>query len=376
MKIGLVCPYNMFLGGGVQECVLAIRDGLVERGHRAYIITPQPRDYNGPKHPGIIMVGGATKWRSYGTTTQISASVDLDSLAAMLEQEKFDILHFHEPWAPMLARQILSRSDAINIGTFHAALPDKVLSRTVEKVITPYTKSIIKYLDVLTAVSPAAAKYARSLTQRKVHIIANGIDTSKYKPSYVDDKSHSKKVIFYVGRLEKRKGIKYLLNAFKILSDKDPNYHLIIAGDGPDRSKLEDQVKDNKIINVSFPGYIEDDVKMKLFAQADLFCSPAIYGESFGIVLLEAMASGCVTVAGNNPGYDAVMSGLGQVSVVNPKDTQEFARRLELLTTDLALRKIWREWAKNRAEQHTYERIIDQYEAVYKLAYEKKYPKS
>ena len=115
---------------------------------------------------------------------------------------------------------------------------------------------------------------------------------------------------------------------------------------------------------------------MKLFAQADLFCSPAIYGESFGIVLLEAMASGCVTVAGNNPGYDAVMSGLGQVSVVNPKDTQEFARRLELLTTDLALRKIWREWAKNRAEQHTYERIIDQYEAVYKLAYEKKYPKS
>lgn len=373
MKIGLVCPYNMFLGGGVQECVLAIRDGLVERGHKAYIITPQPRNYDGPKHPGIIMVGGATKWRSYGTTTQISASVDLDSLATMLEQENFDILHFHEPWAPMLARQILSRSNAINIGTFHAALPDKVLSRTIEKVITPYTKSIIKYLDILTAVSPAAAKYAESITHRKIHIIANGIDTSRYRVSHVDDKRHNKKIIFYVGRLEKRKGLKYLIQAFKILSDKDPTFHLVIAGDGPDRSKLEDQVRDNKVNNVSFLGYINDETKFQLFSQADLFCSPAIYGESFGIVLLEAMASRCVAVAGNNPGYEAVMNGLGQISIVNPKDSVEFARRLELLATDLTLRKVWREWAQKRVEQHTYERIIDQYEAIYKAAYDKKH---
>jgi len=373
MKIGLVCPYNMFLGGGVQECVLALRDGLVAKGHKAYIITPQPRNYTGPKHPGIIMVGGAAKWKSYGTTTQVSASVDLDSLSEMLDREKFDVLHFHEPWAPMLSRQILTRSDAINIGTFHAALPDKIMSRTIEKVITPYTKSILKYLDVLTAVSPAAAKYAGSLTDRKINIVANGIDLTRFTYTHVDDKPHSKKTIFYVGRLEKRKGLKYLLLAFAELQKGRPEFQLIIGGDGPDREKLEDLVADKEIPNVSFPGYLSEKEKIELFATADLFCSPAIYGESFGIVLLEAMASGCVLIAGNNPGYESVLDGRGQLSIVNPKDITEFARRLELLATDHDLRKTWRNWALERVKENDYSRIIDQYESLYKAAYAKKH---
>lgn len=373
MKIGLVCPYNMFLGGGVQECVLALQDGLVKRGHKAYIITPQPRDYEGPKHPGIIMVGGAAKWKSYGTTTQLSASVDLDSLSSMLEREKFDLLHFHEPWAPVLARQILSRSDAINIGTFHAALPDKIMGRTIERVITPYTKSVLKYLDVLTAVSPAAEKYVKTLTHQKINIVANGIDLTKFSKSTVGSKPHKTKTIFYVGRLEKRKGLKYLLQAFALLVNSDPTYRLIIAGDGPDRSKLEDQVKDKNIPNVSFPGYIDDETKFKLFQESEIFCSPAIYGESFGIVLLEAMASGCVAVAGNNPGYEAVMTGRGQLSIVNPKDTEEFARRLNLLATDPAIRKAWQDWATKRVAEHDYSNIIDQYVSLYQQAYDKKH---
>lgn len=373
MKIGLVCPYNMFLGGGVQECVLALRDGLVERGHKAYIITPQPRDYEGPKHPGIIMVGGAAKWRSYGTTTQLSASVDLDSLSSMLEREKFDLLHFHEPWAPVLARQILSRSDAINIGTFHAALPDRIMGRTIEKVITPYTRSVLKYLDVLTAVSPAAAKYVKTLTNQRVNIVANGIDLTKFTKSTAGQNSNKKKTIFYVGRLEKRKGLKYLLQAFSLIVANNPNYRLIIAGDGPDRSKLEDFVTDKSIPNVTFPGYIDDTTKFKLFAESDIFCSPAIYGESFGIVLLEAMASGCVAVAGNNPGYEAVMTGRGQISIVNPKDIEEFARRLTLLSTDDVIRKAWQEWAEDRVKEHDYSNIIDQYVTLYQKAYDKKH---
>ena len=373
MKVGLVCPYNIFLGGGVQEGVLAIRDGLVKRGHKAYIITPQPRDYDGPKHPGIIMVGGAAKWRSYGTTTQVSASVDLDSLSVMLKREKFDILHFHEPWAPMLSRQILTRSNAINIGTFHAALPDRIMGRTIEKVITPYTKSVLKYLDVLTAVSPAASKYVSTLTPRKIFIVPNGIDTSKYKPSSVDKNVHNKKTIFYVGRLEKRKGLKYLIKAFKLIVDEDPNFELIIAGGGPDRPKLEDQIKDEKVKNVKFLGHISEATKQRLFVESDLFCSPAIYGESFGIVLLEAMASGCVTVAGNNPGYETVLKDLGQISIVNPKDSIEFARRLKLLATNMGLRSVWREWAYKYANNYTYEKVIDRYEMMYKAAYEKQH---
>lgn len=374
MKIGLVCPYNMFTGGGVQEVVLALRDGIQARGHEAYIITPQPRNFKGSTPEGVILVGGGTTVKKpFHTAGQISASVDTDKLEQMLEQHKFDIIHFHEPWVPVLSRQILSRSKAINIGTFHATLPDHMMTRTIERVITPYTRSILKYLDILTAVSPSATTYVRSISTRHVSIIANGIDLTKYKLADKKPREpHARKKILYIGRLEKRKGVDRLLEAFAVLRKVHPEYELIVAGEGPDRSKLENFVKDNKIGNVKFLGYISEDSKLNLLHEADIFCSPAMYGESFGIVLLEAMASGCVTVAGNNAGYEGVLSGRGQVSIVNPKDSVEFARRLALLGNDEGLRELWRDWAHAEVEKYDYNRIVDQYTALYEAAYSKR----
>lgn len=373
MKIGLVCPYNIFGGGGVQECVLALRAGIIARGHEAYVITPQPSDYKGQSTEGIIMIGGARPFRAARTSAQISASVDTDKLDEMLLREKFDLLHFHEPWVPMLSRQILLRSEAINIGTFHAAMGERRTSRTVERVITPYTKSILKYLDVMTAVSPTATNYVSTLTKRKQIIISNGIDLEKYHSENAQpSKTQYKKTILYVGRLEKRKGVKYLLNAFAVLCHYSSDFDLLIAGDGPDRSKLEDFVAENKIPNVQFLGYINESTKIDLLQKADIFCSPALYGESFGIVLLEAMATGCVAVAGNNSGYEGVLRDRGQLSIVNPKDATEFARRLRLLATDEGLRESWREWAKTEVEKYDYSRVIDQYMALYEAAYNKK----
>lgn len=373
MKIGLVCPYNMFRGGGVQECVLALREGLVKRGHEAYIITPQPFDFKGKAPEGILMIGGSVRFRAAKTVGDISASVDMDSLNKTLKAEQFDILHFHEPWNPMLSRQIMTRSDAINIATFHAAMSERRTSRTVERVITPYTKSILKYLDVMTAVSPAATKYVKSLTKRRLNIVPNGIDLSKYTSEHQMLRSpHKTKTILYIGRLEKRKGVKYLIEAFAVLKSVQPHYRLIIAGDGPERDRLEDMTKEYSLKDVSFMGYIDEATKLKLLGEADVFCSPALYGESFGIVLLEAMASGCVTVAGNNAGYEGVMQGRGQLSIINPRDSVEFARRLALLSTDDILRQAWREWAASEVSKYDYERVIDQYLALYQAAYSKK----
>lgn len=371
MKIGLVCPYNMFRGGGVQECVMALRDGIIARGHEAYIITPQPSDYKGQSTNGILLIGSARPIRAARTSAQVSVSVDTDKLEAMLESENFDIIHFHEPWVPILSRQIMTRSDAVHIATFHAAMSERRTSRTVEKVITPYTKSIFKYIDIMTAVSPTATNYVSSLTHRRVRIVPNGIDLEKYFES--PEKTPSRiKTILYIGRLEKRKGLKYLLRAFDYLTSEDNSYRLVIAGDGPDRRKLEDQVKNEGIRKVSFLGYIDEKTKLKLFMEADVFCSPALYGESFGIVLLEAMASGCVTVAGNNSGYESVMQGVGQLSLVNPKDEVEFARRLKLLATDEVLRNHWRQWAREHVKKYDYSNVVDEYVDLYAEAFERK----
>ena len=145
---------------------------------------------------------------------------------------------------------------------------------------------------------------------------------------------------------------------------------MVIAGDGPDREKLELLAEDLHLRNISFLGYVSEDDKLDLLAKADLFCTPAVFGESFGIVLLEAMATGTVSVAGNNSGYVDLMKGLGAVSIVNPRDTEEFGRRLELLLNEEPLRALWQEWAEGYVKQFSYPKVVDHYEELYREALE------
>lgn len=368
MKIGLVCPYNITRGGGVQECVLALQKELTVRGHTVKIITPTPPGQ--PKKHGrnLIFVGSAAEIKSpFHTTAQISASANPEELHLMLDNEQFDVLHFHEPWVPLLSRQLLYRSKTINIATFHAKLPETAMARTIEKVITPYTKSVLKYLHSLTAVSDSAAEYVRNLSSTPVTIIPNGINIGLYRQYINQEPSYSKrkKVILYVGRLEKRKGVKYLLKAYALLAKKYSHASLIIAGDGPDRQKLEELAKNWKLKNVKFLGFVSEKQKLNLFKKADVFSSPALYGESFGIVLLEAMATGTALVVGNNSGYSGVLKDRGALSLINPKDSVQFARKLELLLTDEALQQLWRSWAHEYVQQFDYSLIVSQYEQLY-----------
>lgn len=374
MKIGLVCPYNITKGGGVLEIVRATQRELQKRGHTVKMLTPQPRDMDDShRHDDIIFAGSAADFRSpLHTTSQISVTADLEGIEKILAAEKFDILHFHEPWVPMLSRQILSRSHCVNIATFHAKLPETVMSRTVVNLVTPYTKAVLRNLDELTAVSDAAAEYVRSLTDEPVTIIPNGVDLSIFKTTVKPAASSDKKMILYIGRLEKRKGVGCLLEAFSLLVQHDSKAQLIIAGDGPDRPKLEAQAEELELdAHVTFTGYISDADKLELLATADLFVAPALYGESFGIVLLEAMATGLVTVAGNNPGYASVMQELGSLSLVNPKDPTEFARRMDVMLHDEALRKLWKKWAKEYVKQFAWPHVVDQYVEVYKTAHKR-----
>lgn len=366
MKIGLVCPYRIDRHGGVLEVVLALKSGLEKRGHIVKIITPEPRDHDEEVDGDVIFVGTSTDFRTLSfsdTTSQVSSASDNEKIDAMLAEEKFDVLHFHEPWMPLLSRQLLTRSTCVNIGTFHSKVTDAALSRAIIKMVNPYLKSVLKYLDALTAVSRAGADYAEGMTDEPITIIPNGIDLEKYTP--VKQLASHQRTILFVGRLERRKGVKYLLQAFQIFQQNNPDVRLLIAGDGPDREKLELLTEDLKLKNVRFLGFIPEDEKRELLAECDLFCSPALFGESFGIVLLEAMASGAVTLAGSNVGYDDVMQGLGRLSLITPTDIEDFARRMDLMLNSDELRKLWSAWAKPYVEQFSYEHVVEQYEKFY-----------
>jgi phosphatidylinositol alpha-mannosyltransferase len=373
MKIGLVCPFSIARGGGVLEHVYAIQDELFKRGHDAYIVTPQPRDFTLDSRKNIIFIGASTDFRSpIGTTGQVSASADNDVIDEMLARQKFDVLHFHSPEVPMLSRQILSRSGAANVGTFHATYPDSLTGRTFTKVIAPYIQSIIKYLDELTAVSETAASSIRLLTEKPIAIIPNGIDLATFKST--PKKPATGKTILYIGRLEARKGVKYLLKAFAALCQQDPAVHLKLIGDGTDRVKLEILADTLEIPHdrITFAGYVSNEEKLEALQQADVFCAPALYGESFGIVLVEAMACGIPVIAGNNPGYAGVMKGAGSLSLINPKDIDDFVRRLNVFLYEENVRKVWKTWAKQEIVQYGFNRVVDQYEAIYKQALKNK----
>ncbi len=372
MKIGLVCPYNLTRPGGVQEILLALRKELQKRGHSVKIVAP--RSEGAISDADTIYIGRSTEWNTpMRTKNDFSMATDMELLDEMLEAEQFDILHFHEPWIPFLSVQLASRASKmsggpVTIATFHAKLPDTITTRVLEQVIYPYTKPALKFFDVLTAVSSAAADYVGSMTNRDITIVPNGIELYKYHSPRSSTSKSKLKTILYIGRLEKRKGVRYLLEAYATLRTKRHDVRLLIAGDGDQRDKLERIVETENIPHVEFLGFVSEDEKRALLTHCDLFCSPAVYGESFGIVLLEAMASRAVTVAGNNPGYASVMQGMGRLSLVTPEDTPDFANRLDLLLDDEKLRDLWREWADIYITQFDYPKIADQYEALYEKA--------
>lgn len=370
MKIGLVCPYNMFqFAGGVQEIVVQLQKSLQAKGHEVIIITPRPRAHLAHPPKDMILVGRSAKMNTpFATMVDFGFEADGDEIQNILDTEQFDILHFHEPWVPLLSRQILSKSSSINVATFHATPPATIMSKSLLNVVIPYTKSVLSYLHAYTAVSDAAAEYVRSLTNERVDIVPNGVDLDIFKPVHKTSKQSKKKKIVYLGRLEKRKGVDYLLLAYQRLRQSHDDVELIIAGSGVKRKSLERFVAQYELPDVTFAGFINEEDKVQLLADADVYCSPALYGESFGIVLLEAMGVGTPVVAGNNAGYASVMTGTGRLSLVSPKSTEDFAQRLELMLYDEAVREVWRTWANNRVKEFQFEHVANEYEKIYKNA--------
>lgn len=370
MKIGLVCPYNIFKGGGVTEQVMALRAQYVKLGHQAKILTPQPRGYKGPIPDYIITVGVSSNVKAFfHTNGQWSVSVDTDDIDEVFAREKFDVLNFHEPHIPLWGRQLLMRSKSANVATMHALLPDTFTTKTITNVVTPYTKPMLKYFDIFTATGKPATEYLLSLENVPITIIPCGVDVAKYSVALPKSmRPLKRKTILYVGRLEKRKGVRYLLRAYQELAERHGDIQLYIAGVGSEEQSLRNFIELNDIPRITFLGFISEAEKIKLLHQADVFCAPSHYGEGFGIVLLEAMAAGCPLVAGDNPGYLRVMQELGTISMVNSQDSIDFARRLELMMFNEDLRKLWRQWAKLYVKQFDYPRIAAQYISVYEKA--------
>ncbi len=365
--------------GGVQQVIQHLHDGLTKKGHEVKVITQRPSGFEGDVPVDYILFGVVRNFKGgMGTQGNWGMPSDGEEISQILERENFDVINFHEPWMPILAWQMLKHSKAAHVGTFHANLIDTAAAKSWVNVFLPYGRGIGQKMHVLTAVSPAPAallvskadKESEKKLIKNMKYIPNGIDLGLYRPpkKRLPLNGPNTKTALFVGRLESRKGVEYLLKAVLHLQELVPNSYLIIAGEGPQRSKLEQITKSLKLKNVRFTGYVDENEKKRLMGNADLLISPATHGESFGIVLIEGMAMGVPVMGGRNSGYINVLNGHGQLGLVDPKATEDFAQRMGIFMTDDKIAGLLRGWGLSDVKKYNYSKIIDQYEAAYKEA--------
>lgn len=357
MKIGLVCPYVLNIGG-VQEHVRALYENFTRRGHQVRILAPHLFGEK-PKKDVIFLGRGFYTDNTAGTGSHLTLGLHYGPIVEeILQKEKFDILHFHEAMVPTISWFLLTYSQSINIATFHRAQKFSQDEASLYRFFKPVGMLLARRVHGYVAVSKTANKFSSVLFPGKCTIIPNGVDIFRFQPrgrkikKFTDGKIN----ILFVGRLEGRKGLMYLLRAFSQLETQ--NSRLVVVGDGPMRSEYEKFVKRRKIDHVSFEGEVSAADLPLYYRTADIFCSPAPYGESFGIVLLEAMASGLPLVAFANPGYKELLYDYPNRKLLpKPKDIDGLVFALKLLAQDQNLRRELGHFGREKAKEYAWKKV-------------------
>jgi phosphatidylinositol alpha-mannosyltransferase len=369
LKIALVSPYDLAYPGGVANHIFALEREFIKMGHEAIIIAPASQKPPA-SHDRFICLGKSWPTPSSGSVARVTLTPWLSAqVKPILKREKFDVIHLHEPLCPMLCTTILRLSDSANVGTFHA-----MDSRGYD-IWKPFTMLFLKKwfrrLDGKIAVSKPAREFINGHFPGEYNIIPNGVDLGHFSPDiapfeqFLDGKIN----IVFVSRLEKRKGVDYLLKAYQQVKKEINNCRLILVGPSTRWScKLVEQIRDAHLNDIVITGFVSQEDLPRYYQTADIVCSPATGRESFGLILLEAMAMGKPIVASNIDGYASVATHSAEALLVPPKDEHTLAQALITLASDVQLRKEMGARGKIKAAEYGWDRIaqrvMDYYQSV------------
>jgi phosphatidylinositol alpha-mannosyltransferase len=331
VKIGLVSPYVYPLPGGVTQHVRFLYENLRLRGHDVRIITSS-HGLQRSSEGDVIRLGKGFSMPSNGSMGTITISPRfISQVRAVLERERFDVLHYHEPFVPFLSLVVLRESRSVNIGTFHAY-------GGWSPAYEFGSRSLRSYADRLhgrIAVSAAARHFIDRYFPGDYKVIPNGVDAEHYGRAVpVARWQDGTPNILFVGRFEPRKGVLDLLKAYRHLRKDGVAGRLLLVGGGPQEREARRYVATRRLGGVEFLGRVSDAEKLQLFRTADVFCSPATGRESFGIVLLEAMAAGAPIVASDIHGYKGVVRRGREALLVPPHEPRELGAAIERLLGD------------------------------------------
>ena len=362
MKIGIVTPYAYPLPGGVNDHVGSLYRVLRARGHDVRIITSS-HGLQKASEGDIIRVGKGFSVPFNGSMGTITLSPTyLAQMRAILERERFDVLHYHEPFVPFLSLVTLTLSTSVNVGTFHAFGGLSISYEFGKRMLGHYAGK----LHGRIAVSPAARHFISRYFPGEYKIVPNGVEPGRYQRAvpiarYRDGVPN----ILFVGRMEPRKGLIHLLRAFRKLQRDGVRARLLLVGTGPGEREARRYVLTRQLDDVEFLGRVSEAQKAQLFKTADIYVSPATGRESFGIVLLEAMSAGAPIICSDIHGYRGVVRRERDGILVEPGNADALAASIRRLIDDPALRVQLSRAGEERAQLFTWERVGQAVEEYY-----------
>jgi len=365
VKIAIVTPYDLSHPGGVSEHIAHLRTEFEVRGHGVTVIAPRGRRGGLEVSDGYYGVGRTVTIPANGSMVRITIDVTLyAAVKDLMRREQFDVVHLHEPLTPVLPYMVLLNSRAVNVGTFHAYRA----SNPWYTAFKPYMTFVLSRLDGRIAVSEPAREFVDQYFEGPYEIIPNGIDIARYGGEIVPLPWAGDGVprILFVGRFtERRKGFTHLLRAMPLVRQQFPSTRLVVVGMG-DPERFARVMDAAGVGGIDFVGFVPAAELPRYYASCDVFCAPSIERESFGIVLLEAMATGTPVVATAIPGYASVMSHGHDGLLVPPRDPQALALALVRLLADRDLRgrltTAGHATAAGYAWPRIAERVLDVYE--------------
>ncbi|MDQ3784020.1 MAG: glycosyltransferase family 4 protein [Actinomycetota bacterium] len=363
MRIALVCPYAWDRYGGVQSHVRALAHALNQRGHETGVMAPYLLDRSILNEPGITFVGRAVRVPANGSVAPLAfGPLVASGIREALEEFEPEVVHLHEPLIPSLSLLALStNASAPTVGTFHAAAESSLGYRGAKAVLAKAADR----LTVRTAVSEAAKALAARYFPGDYLITPNGIDVERF--AFAEPLSSagggSEKSVLFLGRLESRKGLEVLIEAMAGIADLEAS--LVVAGSGPEKRSSRALAR-RLGVQAEWLGRVSEAAKPGIYRSADVYCAPALGGESFGIVLIEAMAAGTPVVCSDLGAFRAVTAGAAEL--VPPGDADALADALRTVLTDKERSDEMRALNHRQAGRFSWTALVGDVEAAYRLA--------
>ena len=367
MRIAIVCPYDWTRPGGVQSHVAQLATQLGAR-HDVVVFAPHRRAVApAVDAPAVVDVGRPVRIR-YNRSVAPVAVMPTAAIRVLRRLASFapDVTHVHEPLSPLVSSTAAALGRRPLVATFHSWSDRDRMYR----LVAPFGRFVSRRLDARVAVSPVAQVYAAEALGVPIgafRVIPNGIAVERYAHAAPLDalRDPSRPLVLFVGRLEPRKGLDVLVRAFLRVRAAIPSVRLCVVGDGAARTRCQQMIPSSIRHDALFVGHVDEAEKPRYFASADLFVAPNVGGESFGIVLLEAMAAGVPIVASDIPGFRSVLRDGRQGRLVPPGDTPALADTMTTLLSNDKLRHAMAREGRRHADEYDWRRVAARIEALY-----------